>query len=238
MPKKLRDLDVKEISGVTKGANPGAKVMILKRDDGTPDIAKSAAMSCHNIWQGMVETVRLMEKCSEQDAIDILLTTKTGQEAFAVSKSLSAADVIKALPQNDKVSRPEIGGRVTSQTQHSGHGVGHPSPDDPFDTVASTADGAETLARLRRGHVRQVAHDYYSAVKEKMSSGASESEAHQHALATVPGAKMLSAADMINAQRDAQSDADAMSVPPTRGKTLRQLKRPGETAGSNQNQVA
>jgi hypothetical protein len=138
-----------------------------------------------------------------------------GQQAFALSKNLSAADVLTKLGDDGINQSPSFatpaetqnaddGNRVRSRTRNAPHGASHPQPDDPFDFSSSTESGDEALARMRREHQSKVAAKYSASIDAKVKAGMSRADAITRTLRDMPDAKSLSGSDLLNAANGAR----------------------------------
>jgi hypothetical protein len=138
MPRILRNLHINEVSMVDRGAGRHVDVKLWKRDEPEEadmtvtdnnthiDLAKAEALDAHRIWRDAIAEVCKRNDVCESQAIDLLLRTEAGQQAFALAKSLTAADV---LTKRDMASTDtgrsgrfsDQGGRVVSDTLDRPH---------------------------------------------------------------------------------------------------------------------
>src|SRR5437870_2348959 len=90
-PRVLRDLQLREVSLVDRGAGVGTKVVLAKRDDdredttmpttNTIDVRKAPAM-----WSEYCALVQKRDGLTASRAIDRALQDETGRELFSVAK--------------------------------------------------------------------------------------------------------------------------------------------------------
>jgi hypothetical protein len=163
-PRTLRDLSIREVSGVTKGAGIGTRIMLRKMEDAVTDIAKVQK-----------QTVDLFKV----DLARSHAETKVAAAARDAFKRLSAADVLRkmgggSLPQRDKTHDPEVGGRRTSEAHDRGHsGRDVQNPHEPYHETRTDVgrDGASDPAHRR--HAKRFA----DGVMEKVRGGMTHSRA-------------------------------------------------------------
>jgi hypothetical protein len=197
MPRILRNLQIREISGVDKGAGRGVKILLMKRffPDDNIDIAsipapaaekqESITMRAENItrkamdvWDEHLALLQKSNNCSRSRAFDLAMQqSASARELFGLLKSASAFDVLKLGG----------GGRVPSPTHARGHGdSSNAATVDPHNSVRSTETGEDALARLRNEHPGKPAEKYASIVRAKVAAGMSQSEAHDCARRECP----------------------------------------------------
>jgi hypothetical protein len=159
----------------------------------------------YGLWTGYVDLLKAQHKCTTSKAIDIALESELGRELYHAGSFAKGADAvgigklgsgagIPDLSFDTPSERVDSGGRVVSRTRNAPHGGSNPQPFDPHDFTSSTETGAQALNRLR------VAGRYNAAVEAKIKSGKSRSQAIREALAEIPEAAKLSAADVIRAR--------------------------------------
>src|SRR5262249_54015674 len=144
MPRVLRNIQVREISTVDRGAGHGVKIMLMKRDDEQTDaeyllakadedyarrIAKakqareetmpatqeSNVQNGEVLWADYVNLIATRDKLSKSKAIDRALADGMGQTIFELAKQAKAYDVLKA----------EI---LATRTGDSGNATGRSGP--------------------------------------------------------------------------------------------------------------
>jgi hypothetical protein len=218
--RRLKNLQINEISMVDRGAGEGVQILLAKRD-----LPEEQPVSIHDIRKRADDL--WFDYVKEVGGVNKALATEKGLTLLELSKQ-ATLHINKlggdGLPQYPKVHSPEIGGRVTSDTQRTGHGVGHPSPFNPYDTVSASEDGDGALARYR------------AQFKARRKDGMDMLTARAKTFADI-GVVQLSAADVLNEeakandelvaeQRSAERDANQLRAP---------TRRPGGSTQSRHN---
>src|SRR5713101_6204254 len=107
MPRILRNLKIREVSAVDKGAGRGVRVMLIKRldDDDTenttmPNVDINKATPMFNEYVGLIMK---RDGVSRSRAYDIALTDETGRALFDLSMT---ADRLRSEAANEAISSP------------------------------------------------------------------------------------------------------------------------------------
>jgi hypothetical protein len=93
----LRRLKIAEVSGVDKGANPGAQIKLMKRDDTMPT-ADPGATAFH-LWETYVALLAATGSLTKSEAYRAAQRSPLGQEMYALINGVSAATVLKGFPE-------------------------------------------------------------------------------------------------------------------------------------------
>jgi hypothetical protein len=240
--RRLKGLQINEISLVDRGAGEGVRVVLAKRDQERPMSSADIRKRADTEWKDFVAIVAKRDGIPEHKAV---LKAAHDPRGLALLKICQQANIIEqqrlqdigfkceleklggdGLPQYPKVHSPEIGGRVTSDTQRTGHGAGHPSPFNPYDTVSASEDGDGALARYR------------AQFKARRKDGMDGLSARAKTFADI-GVVQLSAADVLN--EEAKANDELVAEQKSAERDANQLRRPSRgtsmSNGSGQNSL-
>jgi hypothetical protein len=191
LQKQLYDLAVREISTVTKGANPHARVLLRKSQETEMPVMsqETAVAKAANVWNSYVELTAKKAGVSINKAVDLCLKTELGREAFDLAKHASAADVLKLGGGNLKPNGQIDGG----SGRHDTNTPGDEYPDPPSARRADAKDYAQPRDRRAprdqmddEAVAQEAFQRFTAAVNQCVGDGMSRTKAMDHCMAKFP----------------------------------------------------
>jgi hypothetical protein len=181
-PRVLRNLSVREVSLVDKGAGRGVDVKLLKREEPTMPLVE-VRKRCDALWHTYVSFIAERDKCTNHEAINKALATEMGRELFQTARDANLQFQLQkmgsagGLAQNPPNMMGAVGGREAAATSHDGSGQRALSDHSPKDAVSGEAN----LARLRREHATKALRAFNQHVDGMVKNGMSRSQAMDRA---------------------------------------------------------
>jgi hypothetical protein len=224
--RRLKNLVVNEVSIVNRAANQHAQIVLAKREEETMPVSmENVGAKADKVWNEYIDIVAKQYDLPHHKAVIKATETEQGRAILRITKIAGLHKEIQFQKlggatgfKPDNVDTPseyqDAGGKVHSRTETARHGGSNPQPFSPHDSVSDTATAEATLDRLRRQHMRKEAARFHGIVQDKIAEGASRSDATAFALRECPDMKGCSAADMIEAQRAAERDANQLRRSP------------------------
>jgi hypothetical protein len=167
-PRYLKNLVVREISSVDRGAGVGTKVVLMKKETAMPRI--DPAQQAFAMWDEFTNLLMARGDLTKGEAINAALKSSTGQELFRLAKQARgyhSSDGDSQRLETAPVSFPQMinqdhSGRVHPGRDYSGSRI----PSMP--QANSDQDGADELSRLRATHAQKAAHAALAEINEEV----------------------------------------------------------------------
>jgi hypothetical protein len=185
--RRLKNLDIREVSLVDSAANLGAKITLHKRADDKPTApaqlnAVEVAKRADVLWSGYVELIQKRDRCTQSAAIDRALRDPIGADLFDTARKANLAkqqhlmDIGFVADVHDVRKMGGAAGFTHDGINH-GDSSNEAGRGNPFPTVEHDVDEDGDYADASKAYQSFVRH-----VAAYQRSGMKHFEAFQHAI--------------------------------------------------------